>query len=204
MSSNTDISRGKKFISVSEDIFQKMEIAAKKEGMSVGRFLQEALTGIIDANDMGCTPSKLREMLQVLQTQRNFGEVVIPRAIFVRFIELIGNEQDRERLSAEWYECGRWHGTYIGRTFDEPLSIFKLFLESMGWDLNEVEVKEENGGIMLICISGTITPGETEMLSRFIEGALCGMDHNVVKKDIMSGMIILECTNERLIMPLLK
>lgn len=201
MGNNMDSSKGKRLIYVSEDILQKMETAAKKEGMSVGRFLQEALTGIIKANDLGCTPSKLKEMLQILQTQRNFGEVIVPRSIFVQFMDLVVDDQEREKLLEQWYECGRWHGTYINRTFDDPLTVFKLFLESMGWDLNEVEVKEEKGSIMLICISGTISSKETEMLSKFIEGALNGMDHSIEKKDIMTGMIILECTNERLIVP---
>lgn len=204
MGSNMDNNKGRKLVYVSEDILQKIETAARKEGMSLGKFLQEALTGIIKANDLGCTPSKLKEMLQVHQTQRNFGEVVIPRAIFIQFIESVVDDQEMEKLLEKWHECGRWRGTYLNRTFDDPLSAFKLFLESMGWDLNEVEVREEKGNIKLICISGTITAEETEMLSKFIEGALCGMDYNIEKRDVMAGMIILELTSERLIMPILK
>lgn len=204
MDSNIDRNKRKKLVYVSEDILQQMDVAAKKEGMSVGRFLQEALTGVIEANDLGCTPSKLKEMIQVLQTQRNFGEVIIPRAIFVQFIELIADGKEKEGLLEKWYECGRWHGTYLKRAFNDPLSVFKLFLESMGWDLNEVEVKEEKGNIRLICISGTITLEETEMLSKFIKGALCGMGYSIEKKDVMTGMIIIECADERLIAPILK
>lgn len=199
MGSNMDSSKGKKLIYVSEDILQKMESASKKEGMSVGRFLQEALNGIVKANELGYTPGKLYDVLQVLQTRKNFGEVIVPRAIFVEFMDLVADDQEREKLLEQWYECGRWHGTYINRTFDDPLALFKLFLESMGWDLNEVEIKEEKGNIVLMCISGTISSKETEMLSKFIEGALNGMDHSIEKKDIMAGMIILECANKQLI-----
>jgi len=64
---------------------------------------------------------------------------------------------------------------------------------SMGWNLNEVEVREEGNDLRLVCVSSTITAEETEILSRFITGALFGMGCAIKKEDIITGMIILDC-----------
>lgn len=54
-------------------------------------------------------------------------------------------------------------------------------------------MREEGNDLRLVCVSSTITAEETEILSRFITGALFGMGYAIKKEDIITGMIILDC-----------
>ena len=143
---------------------------------------------------MGYSPRNLMDMLDVLQVHKDLGGVLVPRAIIAEILKIKMGDQEREKLLEKWYESGRWHGTCLSRASDDPISLFKLFLTSMGWNLNEVEVEEKGNNMKLVCVSSVITAEETEILSRFISGALCGMGYTIEKEDIMTGMIILYVT----------
>ena len=190
-----DGGRGRKLVQISEEIIRQIEEASREENCSIHKFIERGSIGIMRAYEMGYSPCNLIDMLEVLQIYKNFGGVMIPRAVFTEFLEFELNDQERAKLLDRWYESGRWHGMYLSRTSDEPLSTFKLFLESVGQNLNEVEIREEENNLKLICVSSTISAEETEMLSKFISGALCGMNYSIEEEDIMTGMIILDCVN---------
>jgi len=184
---------GGKFVPISEATLKQIEAASRSENYSIRKFIEEGLIGVIRAYEMGYPPSKLVDVLEFLRIHDAFGGLIVPRAIFSEILKIKFNGQEKEYLLEKWYECGRWYGASLRRSSDDPISTFKLYLMSMGWNLNEVEVREEGNDLRLVCVSSTITAEETEILSRFITGALFGMGCAIKKEDIMTGMIILDC-----------
>lgn len=185
---------GGKLVHMSEVALQQMGNASRKENCSIRKFIEEGSVGIIRAYEMGYPPRKLMDMLDVLQIHKDLGGILVPRAIFTEILKIKMGDQEKEKLLEKWYDSGRWHGTRLSRASDDPISLFKIFLDSMGWNLNEVEVEEYEKKMKLVCVSSVITAEETEILSRFISGALCGMEYTIEKEDVMTGMIILECS----------
>jgi hypothetical protein len=184
---------GGRLVYISEVALQQIRDASRKENCSIRKFIEEGLVGIMRAYEMGYPPRKLIDVLDVLQIHKDLGGILAPRAIFAEILKIKMDDQEKENLLEKWYDSGRWHGTRLSRASDDPISLFKLFLDSMGWNLNEVEVEEYGKKMKLVCVSSVITAEETEILSRFISGALCGMEYTIEKEDIMTGMIILDC-----------
>jgi len=95
-------------------------------------------------------------------------------------------------LQAKWYESGKWHGKYLKERFGDPVQAFKNFLEVSRWDLSEVEVRQEGNTVKLRCVSTVLTTEGTELLAKFIEGAMHSIGYQTEKSDCVKGMIVLE------------
>jgi hypothetical protein len=98
----------------------------------------------------------------------------------------------KEELQAKWYEGGTWHGKYLKEKFEDPVQALKNFLEVSRWDLSEVDVKKDNDKVKLRCVSTVLTAEGTELLTKFIEGAMHGIGYKTEKSDSVKGMISLE------------
>ena len=123
---------GGKLVHMSEVALQQMGNASRKENCSIRKFIEEGSVVIIRAYEMGYPPRKLMDMLDVLQIHKDLGGILVPRAIFTEILKIKMGDQEKEKLLEKWYDSGRWHGTRLSRASDDPISLFKLFLDSMG------------------------------------------------------------------------
>jgi len=101
-----------------------------------------------------------------------------------------------EQLEKKWYESGEWHGKYLSEKFEDPIQAFKKFLEATRWDLSEVEVKQNEHTVKFRCISTLLTGKATDLLAKFIEGAMHSMGYPTAKCDTLKGMILLDFENK--------
>jgi len=183
--------RGKRLVSIQEDLVRSVTEASRDEGKSVGKFVEEALRQVLRTNSLGFSPERVAELVEVVHANRILGGVFMPQEVFNYLVERVC-KADKEQLRAKWYESGVWYGKYLKEKFENPVQNFKSFLEATRWDLSEVEVEQEGDGVKLRCISTVLTAEGTELLAKLVEGVMHGIGYETEKSDCVKGMIVLE------------
>ena len=104
--------------------------------------------------------------------------------------------KEEKALHERWYEAGVWYGTYLQVKFrnKRTLDIFTKLLSESWWEINEVNLSKEEEGFVLRCVSFTLSLERTKLLMSFLEGVIDSMEYEIVKKDCIRGMIILNFT----------
>jgi len=98
---------------------------------------------------------------------------------------------DNSQLENLWLESGRWTGKYLSEKFADSLTAFGRFLKLTRWDLNEVDVKHMGNIAKIQCVSTVMSLESTNMLAKFIEGALDGIGYKMTSTDSLKGMLIM-------------
>jgi len=185
------MNKGKRLVYVPEDLVRIVTKVSKNEGKSVSKFVEEALRQVVKMNLLGYSPKQARELIEVTHAHKILGGTFIPQDVFNYLIEN-AYKADKEQLRAKWYESGKWHGKYIKEKFENPLQALKCFLEATRWDLSEIEIKQEENSVRLRCISTVLSAEGTELLAKYIEGAMHGLGYKTEKFDCLRGIVILE------------
>jgi len=183
--------KGKKLVYVSETLVERIARVSKVKGESMGKLIEDALKQSVRVNEEGHDVKEVTDFFNVMQAHRVLGGVFVPSEVLDFLVETIYPE-GREQLLAKWFESGRWNGKYLQEKSDNPVEAFGRFLELSRWDLNEVEVKDLGETVKVRCVSTVLTKEGTELLAKFIEGAMDGLGYKTDKIDLLKGMIILE------------
>jgi hypothetical protein len=183
--------KGKRLIYVPVDLLEEVMAASRRRGESVVRFVEGALRQAVRAERLGYSPEQAAELLEVMHAQRILGGAFVPMEA-LNYLTSKVREVGSGELLEKWYESGRWHGKYLKEKFENPVQAFKTFLVATRWDLSEVEVRQEENVVRLRCVSTVLTLDATELLAKFIEGAMHSMGYRTEKSDYMKGMIVLE------------
>ena len=183
--------KGKKLVYVSEGLVDGIAKISRNRGESVGKIVEDSLRQSIRVNEDGYDVKQVTDFFSVMQANRVLGGVFVPSGVLDFLVSEVYSER-RELLLAKWFESGRWHGKYLKEKFDNPIKAFGCFLELSRWDLNEVEVKELVGSVKIRCVSTVLTTEGTELLAKFIEGAMDGLGYKTELIDCLKGMILLE------------
>jgi hypothetical protein len=183
--------KGKKLVYVPEDLLEEVAKASRGRGETISRFVEEALRQAVRVNKAGYNPQQLAEYFEVMQVQRVLGGAFVPLEV-LNYLTNKACKEEKEQLGAKWYESGKWHGKYLKEKFEDPAQAFKAFLEASRWDLNEVEIKKEGETVKVRCVSTLLTAEATELLAKFIEGAMHSLGYQTQKTDCLKGMVVLE------------
>ena len=184
--------RGKRLIYVSEDLLERIAKVARDEGISMNKLVEGALMETVKVNELGYSSKQMADFFNVLQTHRVLGGLFVPSGVLDYMIEKLCDGDALYQLQALWYESGKWNGKYLKEKFSDPIDAFRHFLELSRWDLNEVEVKSGANSVKVRCISTVMSLEGTQLLAKFIEGVMNGMNFKTVQADCLKGMIILE------------
>jgi len=184
-------SKRKRLVYVPEDVLGDVTKVSRSRGESLGQFIEEALRQVVLASDVGYDPRQMAGLLKVIRAYRVLGGAFVPLDVLNHLVT-VAYEGGREQLQAKWYESGRWHGKYLKETFENPVETFKTFLEETRWDLNEVEVKQEDDLVRVRCISTLLTIEGTELLGKYVEGVMHSIGYETEKSDHVKGMVVLE------------
>ena len=183
--------KDKRLVYIPGDIVKEVKEISRRRGESLSLFVSDVLRLALKADNLGYSPGQAAEFLDIIQAQRNLGGAFVP----IDVLAYLNNKacgSGIEQLQKKWYESGMWHGKYINEKFKDPVQALKKFLKATRWDLNEVEVKQNKSKAKLRCISTLLTGEATELLARFIEGAMHSMGYQTDKKEAMKGMILLD------------
>lgn len=183
--------KGKRLVYVSEALLEKVAKVTRDEGISLSKLVESALAETVKVNELGYTSKQMAEFFNVLQTNRVLGGLFIPSGVLDFMVEECCKNGSK-KLQAMWYDSGLWSGKYLKETFQNPIEALGHFLELTRWDLNEVEVKENEKILKVRCISTVLGLEGTQLLAKFIEGVIYGLGYQTKHVDCLKGMIILE------------
>ena len=189
------MSRGRRLVYVPEDLIREAMEHAKREGVTLGKFVEEALKQAIKSCQLGYSPAEASELLEVTHASKILGGAYVPPEALNHLISQ-AYKADKEKLQSKFYESGRLHGKYLKEKFQNPVKALKSFLEATRWDLAEVEVKNEGDAVKLRCVSTVLSAEQTELLAKFIEGAIQGMGYKNMESEWLKGMLILKFRQE--------
>ena len=182
--------KDKRLVYVPGDLIKEIKAISRRRGESLSLFVSEVLRLALKANSLGYSPREAAEFLEIMQAQRNLGGAFVPVDVLTYLnSKACGTEEDQ--LKTKWYESGKWHGKYINEKFKNPIQVLKKFLEATRWDLSEVEVRRDKNTVKFRCISTLLTGEATELLAKFIEGAMHSMGYQTDKSEALKGMILL-------------
>lgn len=184
------VSKGKKLVSISEDLLDQAAKVSMKEGVSLVKLVETSLMQAIKVNRLGYRSDQLADFFEVLQANRVLGGLFVPSGVLDFMVEKCG-KTGFEQLKGLWFESGQWNGKYLAEKFSNPVEAFGRFLELSRWDLNEVDVKVIGNSVKVRCVSTVMTIENTSLLAKFIEGAMNGMGYTIEHVDSSKGMIIL-------------
>ena len=183
--------RSKRLVYLSEDLIREAMEIARREGKSLGVFVEEAVKIALLAKKLGYELKEVADLLEVTRANRILGGTFVPLNVFNYFIK-VASKGKSVRFNEKWYESGRLHGRYLKEKFEDPVRVFKAFLKASRWDLNDIDVINGQDSIKLRCFSTVLTDEGTKALLKYVEGAFHGMGYETIRSDHMRGMIILE------------
>jgi hypothetical protein len=181
--------KGKKLVSVSEDLLDAAAKVSREEGISLGKLVETLLEQVVKVNKLKYRSDQMAEFFDVLQTNRVLGGLFVPTDVLDFMLEKC--RVDSAQLQTLWLESGCWTGKYLVEKFPDPIMAFVRFLKLSRWDLNEVDVKPSGNAVKIQCVSTVMSVESTTMLAKFVEGAMDGMGYRLVSKDCLKGMLIM-------------
>lgn len=184
-------SKGKRLIPIPEALLSGLMEASSKEGKPLNRYIEEALQQAVKLFEAGQDLKGMVRYFEILQSQKASGAVFTPLIVF-DFLTNKVYATDKEKLLDVWFASGKWYGKYLTEKFENPVQALADLLKAARWDLNEVDVKRIDGKVKFRCTSTALTKEGTELLLKFIEGALAGMEYKTVKSEFMKGLVIVE------------
>lgn len=183
--------RDKKLVYVPHDLLEEVAKASRSRGVTISRFIEEALAQAVRVTTAGYDLQQLGEYFEVMYAQRILGGAFVPLGV-LDYLTSVACKEGKEQLSNMWFESGKWHGKYLKERFDDPVKALESFLEASRWDLSEVEVKKLGATAKVRCVSTVLSEEATQLLAKFIEGIMQGIGYQTEKNDILKGMIVLE------------
>lgn len=182
--------KGKRLVYVSEELIHDISDIAKKRGETISKFVEDAVQLAIRIHDIGLSLEKAAEALEVIHAQRALGGVFVPQVALDFMVESI-HKSGWDELLKRWHEGGKLHGRYLRERFSNPLKALKNLLEFIRWDLNEVDIYYNKEYMCLRCISTALSLEATELLCKFLEGAIKGLGYEIYGMEYLRGMIII-------------
>ena len=184
-------SKGKRLIPIPEALLSGLMDAASKEGKPLNRYVEDSLQQAVKVFESGQNLKDMVHYFEILQSQKASGAVFTPLIVF-DFLTHKVCATDKGKLLDVWFESGEWYGKYIAEKFEDPVQALAGLLRATRWDLNEVNVNGFGSSVKLRCTSTALTKEGTELLLKFIEGALENMNCELVKSEFMKGLILVE------------
>jgi hypothetical protein len=179
-----------KLIFLPEKLVERLNTIAVRKGVSVTSFAEEALEQSLRADEMGVTLDETVDTYRLLRVQRGSGAVQIPRSKLTSVVRELARD-DKGELLAEWCEAGRWYGEYIHALLgDEAVD----FLEEdllVSWNLDEVDVRNDEMTVDLRFASFVIPLELTELLTSYIKGVMDSLGYEIYEEDCLRGLATL-------------
>ncbi|MCW4034080.1 MAG: hypothetical protein NWF03_01810 [Candidatus Bathyarchaeota archaeon] len=183
--------KDKRLVYIPGNLVNDIKEVSRRRGESLSLFVSDVLKLALRANRLGYSPKEAAEYLEIMQAQRNLGGAFVPLDVLT-YLNDNDCKTNEDMLPEKWYESGIWHGKYLKEKFEDPVCAFKKFLKATRWDLSEVEVKRTQNNVKFRCISNLLTGAATELLARFIEGAMHSFGYSTQKRDALKGMVLLD------------
>jgi len=174
-----------------EDLVNKvLEITSRKNVKLYG-MINDTLELVIRADDMGLSLEEVVDQYGIVKAAKDAGFVPMAESLLYDIIEKVFHT-DKNWIIKKWYESGQWYGKYYSvRLPQDPLKAFKKDILSFTWNASELSIteSEDEGGMVVQCVSPRFPLSYTNLFSAFLEGALNSFGYECVKKRVSKGII---------------
>jgi hypothetical protein len=186
----TGTKKDHKLIFLPETLVERLNAIAVRKGVSLTNFAAEALEQSLRADEMGVTLDETVDTYRLLRVQRGSGAVQIPRSRLTSVVrELI--RDDKGELLTAWYEAGRWYGEYLYTLLGEEAVDFLEKDLLVSWNLDEVEVRNDEVTVDLRIASFVIPLELTELLISYVKGVMASLGYEIYKEECLRGLATL-------------
>ena len=184
------LSADTKWVVLPEELVNRAREAAIKQGVSFTDFATEALEQAVKVGGWGASLEEVTDLFNIHEAMRASGAIQIQRSDFDEMLQE-SYEKDREKLLANWRVAGRWCGEYLRAVFTDGAldHLEKVLLVS--WNLNEVEVVEEDYTVKISFTSFTMSSEFTELLVDFISGLMTALGYKAKEVAVIKGLAAL-------------
>lgn len=177
-----------KLIVVPSRLVDRLRAVASRQGVPLSTFAKEALEQAMRGERLGVSLRETVDLFHLMQIQKGANSVLIPRSSLNHLIKELYST-NVEELRDIWYESGRWYGAYLQTKLkdNEVLDFFQKVL-MISWDLDEVEIRNDDGEVTLRFTSFTMSLESTELIIGYITGVMNSLEYDVQSKDYVRGM----------------
>jgi len=188
----------KKLILVRNDLLTEIAKITAKEGKTVFAFTNEVFEQALKAHEMETNLSEIIEFFELMKFQKDTGAVII-RSDILDYMANKLYEVDGEELLQKWYNSGLWYGKYLSVKFSDQdfLETFGKLIRLSAWDLTDFSVTNRGKKIQIRYVSPRLTPENTKLYLKFLEGILHALNYKTLKNDCLKGMILLELEKQK-------
>jgi len=177
-----------KLIVVPSRLVERLRAVAARQGVPLSSYTTEALEEALRAQGLGASLREAVDLYHLMQIQKGARAVYIPRSSLDHLIREL-YPTNGEELRGIWYEAGRWYGAYLRTKLkDDDLLGFLEKALLVSWDLDEVEIRNDDSGFTLKCTSFTMSLESTELLLSYLSGAMNSLGYEELSRDYMRGM----------------
>jgi hypothetical protein len=182
----------RKFIMVPKLMADRLKLTANRLGTSVTDYAYEALNQALRINDMGSNLKEAVDLFYLVSVQRGAGNLSITRNNFKEIIEQL-NEDKKIELTNIWRESGKWYGAYLkAKLQDDDLFSFLEKDLQVAWNLDEVEISQQDLMVSVRCTSFGMSKELTDLLVSFLVGLMDEINFTETDRDILRGLIVLK------------
>jgi hypothetical protein len=186
-----EASEGTRLIVLPSRLVERLRVLAGRKGVSLSGFVSEALEQALSAEVLGVSVEEAVDFYRLMDVQRGAGAVQVSRESLDRLIGKL-YVSSGEELRGIWREAGRWYGEYLRVKLrgNDVLGFFEKAL-LLSWNLDEVEVKEEDGEVRLRCASFMMPLERTELLMSYVSGVMLSLGYGEVGREYLRGIVLL-------------
>jgi len=184
------LSADTKWVVLPEELVNRAREAAIKQGVSFTDFATEALEQAVKVGGWGASLEEVTDLFNIHEVMRVSGAIQIQRSDFDEMLQE-SYEKDREKLLADWRTAGRWYGEYLRAVFKDGVLDHLEKVLRVSWNLNEVEVAEEDYTVKISFTSFTMSSEFTELLVDFMSGLMTALGYKAKKVDAVKGLAAL-------------
>ena len=186
----TRATKDHKLIFLPEKLVERLHAIAARKSVSITNLAAEALEQSLRAEEMGVTLDEAIDTHRLLQVQRGSGAVQIPRSRLTSVVrELL--QGDQGELLAAWGEAGRWYGEYLHALLGEEAVDFLEKDLLVSWNLDEVEVRNEEITVDIRIASFVIPLELTELLTSYVKGVMDALGYEIHEEECFRGLAAL-------------
>jgi len=183
----------RKMLAANEALVNEFVGIAEKRGRVLYDFTNETLTETIRAEKMGLSLKDVLDERGIVESSKEAGFILVLKRLWYEIIEKNWETLDRKWLLNVWGEMGQWFGKlYLSRHPEKPLEALKEGLDTLMWDLEELELTSKNRVVSVQCLSASFSEAYTILFATFLKGAFVALGFKPITEEVSKGIINLQ------------
>jgi hypothetical protein len=178
-----------KLIKVPKILATQLKLVSGRLGTNVSDYATEALSQALRVDGMGSNLEDAVDMYELVNVHKGAGLVNLPR----NSVNLLLSSIDDAELNVicdKFSEAGSWYAAYISSKLpsDSILSFlqedFKVF-----WNLDEVEIIEQDVVVEFRATSFNMSTGLTDLLVLYTKGVFEELGYSTSEEEALPGLV---------------